>query len=87
MTDRTFKSQYLRESHERLMKSNERAQSLAEDLKAFQLNWKPSDDKWSIAQCLEHVLVGADLYGKKLGPAIKRAQDKSVAIAGYGEFL
>lgn len=78
MTDRTFKSQYLRESHERLMNSNKRAQSLAENLNAFQLNWKPSDDKWSIAQCLEHVLVGADLYGEKLGPAIKRAQDKSL---------
>ncbi len=78
MRDQTFTSPYLRDSHERLTKSNERAQSLAGDLNAVQLNWKPGDDKWSIAQCLEHMLVGADLYGEKIGRAINRAQGKSL---------
>ena len=76
--DQTFTSPYLRDSHERLTKSCERAQSLAGDLKAVQLNWKPSDDKWSIAQCLEHMLVGANLYGENIGQAIKRAQGKGL---------
>ena len=31
-------------------------------LSAKQLNWKPSPANWSIAQCLEHLVVTNDLY-------------------------
>lgn len=27
-----------------------------------QLNWKPSENEWSIAQCLEHIMVTNELY-------------------------
>ena len=73
-----FTSQYLRESHDRLTKSMERAQSLAGDLDAAQLNWKPSGDQWSIAQCLEHLVVVADRYTENIGRAIERAHDKNL---------
>ena len=76
--DHAFTSQYLRESHDRLTKSMERAQCLAGDLNAAQLNWKPRDDQWSIAQCLEHLLVVADRYSEKLGRAIERAHGKNL---------
>lgn len=32
------------------------------NLTAFQLNWKPSPDAWSIAQCLDHVMVADRMY-------------------------
>ena len=32
------------------------------DLSAEQLNWKPNENAWSIAQCLEHLIVTNDLY-------------------------
>lgn len=31
-------------------------------LTAEQLNWKPSENDWSIAQCFEHLVVTNDLY-------------------------
>ncbi|CAN5340589.1 hypothetical protein BH20ACI2_BH20ACI2_22230 [soil metagenome] len=31
-------------------------------LSAVQLNWKPSDENWSIAQCFEHLIVTNELY-------------------------
>lgn len=83
MTGQMFNSPYLKQMHERLVKSGERARYLATELNADQLNWRPSDDKWSIAQCLEHTLVGADLYCEKLRPAIERARGKRLSTAGY----
>ncbi len=82
MTGDTFQSSFLQEMRQGLVKSCGRARSLAGTLNTDQLNWKPSDDKWSIAQCLEHTLVGADLYAEKLRPAVQRARDKRVCSAG-----
>ncbi|MEZ5346956.1 MAG: DinB family protein [Pyrinomonadaceae bacterium] len=31
-----------------------------------QLNWKPDKNSWSIAQCLEHLIVTNDLYFKNI---------------------
>jgi hypothetical protein len=36
---------------------NDQASASFGDLTAEQLNWKPSPDKWSIAQCLEHLVT------------------------------
>ncbi|MCH7958796.1 MAG: DinB family protein, partial [Candidatus Hydrogenedentes bacterium] len=80
--EQTHESSYLRNLHERLVKSCERATSLAVDVNPDQLNWKPGDDQWSIAQCLEHVLLAADLYGEKIGPAIERARGKRLHASG-----
>lgn len=80
--EETFRSLYLQGLSDRLAKANRRARSLAGDLNADQLNWKPGNDKWSIAQCLEHVLIAADLYGEKIGPAIERARGKRLHAPG-----
>lgn len=47
----------------------EQTRSIAENvektfggLTAEQLNWKPGKNAWSIAQCLEHLIVTNDLY-------------------------
>lgn len=32
------------------------------DLNAIQLNWKPDAQSWSIAQCLDHLIVGNSAY-------------------------
>lgn len=39
-------------------------------LTAEQLNWKPSPDKWSIAQCLDHLIVSDNTYNKKFDQII-----------------
>lgn len=38
------------------------AKSLFGNLTAEQLNWKPSAEKWSIAQCLDHLIVSNSTY-------------------------
>jgi len=35
-------------------------------LSFFQLNWKPHAGKWSIAQCLEHLIIADSCYFKDL---------------------
>lgn len=32
------------------------------NLTEFQLNWKPSADSWSIAQCLDHLIISDEAY-------------------------
>jgi len=71
-------STYLNQIQERLSNSIREADSLASGLNSEQLNWQPATDKWSIAQCYEHMLVGADLYAAKLVPAIKAGRDKGL---------
>ncbi|MFP6584026.1 MAG: DinB family protein [Candidatus Hydrogenedentota bacterium] len=53
---------------------------MPKDLTPEQLNWKPGEDKWSIAQCFEHTLVGADRYAEKLGPAIEGARNNQLNV-------
>lgn len=38
------------------------AQELAAGLTAEQFNWRPSPDKWSIGQCLEHLCITNEAY-------------------------
>jgi DinB superfamily len=38
------------------------ARSSFGQLTAEQLNWKPSADQWSVAQCLDHLIVSNDGY-------------------------
>lgn len=40
----------------------ERVRSEFNDLSVSQLNWKSSPDSWSIAQCLDHLVVANSLY-------------------------
>ncbi|HLP51019.1 MAG TPA: DinB family protein [Chitinophagales bacterium] len=39
-------------------------------LTGAQLNWKPSSDKWSIAQCLDHLMVSNNTYLPQLDAVI-----------------
>src|SRR5260370_15470558 len=37
--------------------ADQRAKELAKGLTPLQVNWKPSQDAWSVGQCLEHLRV------------------------------
>jgi hypothetical protein len=39
-------------------------------LTASQLNWKPSEKNWSIAQCLDHIIVSNETYFPQLETVI-----------------
>jgi hypothetical protein len=47
---------------EELGKVTAEANSVFGTLSFSELNWKPSSDKWSIAQCLDHLIVSNSTY-------------------------
>ena len=51
--------------------------SLFGNLSSAQLNWKPSQEKWSIAQCLDHLIVSNSTYYPQLNEVISRAHKNS----------
>jgi hypothetical protein len=66
-------------------KNSDDAHQLFGDLTEDQRNWKPSPDRWSIAQCLDHLAVATDKFGPYLTAAIASGREKyPVAISpGY----
>ena len=53
-----------------------RARQLFEGLSEVQLNWKPAPDKWSIAQCLDHLTVTSRQFEPYLTAALVRGRKK-----------
>ncbi|MGH9851772.1 MAG: DinB family protein [Blastocatellia bacterium] len=50
------------------------AEDLARGLSEAQFNWRPSPEKWSINECLEHLNITARLYWSTLAEAINGAR-------------
>lgn len=57
-------------------KVSEDAKRLVVGLTEQQLNWKPAADKWSIAQCLDHLAVSSEKFEPYLTAAIARGHEK-----------
>ena len=58
-------------------KNDEAAKAVAADLTEAQLNWKPSAEQWSIAQCLEHLAAATGGFDKYFAEVLERAGSKS----------
>ena len=56
-------------------KNSEAARTLTSDLSEAQLNWKPSPEQWSIAQCLEHLVVATKGFEKYFTVALEQARE------------
>lgn len=52
------------------------AKRLAGKLSEDQLNWTSSPDKWSMAQCLDHLAITGERFDKYYIHAIKRGREK-----------
>ena len=50
-----------------------RAAALAKGLSVAQVNWKPAPGQWSIGQCLEHLAVSNEVYGRAIANALSDA--------------
>lgn len=57
-------------------KVSEQARNLAAGLSETQLNWKPAPDRWSIAQCLDHLAVATEKFDPYFTAAISRGREK-----------
>ncbi len=62
MTDEVFITAMLNKCKEAI----EKARLAFSDISGAQLNWKPAPEKWSIAQCLDHLVVSESSYFPEL---------------------
>lgn len=56
--------------------NSDAARQLFSGLSEAQLNWKPAPDKWSIAQCLDHLTVAAKKFDSYFTVALARGRKK-----------
>lgn len=57
-------------------KNSDAARQLVSGLSEAQLNWKPAPDKWSIAQCLDHLAVTSKKFDAYFTVALARGREK-----------
>ena len=57
-------------------KNSDAARQLVSGLSQAQLNWKPAPDKWSIAQCLDHLAVASSKFVPYFTRALARSRKK-----------
>jgi hypothetical protein len=57
-------------------KNNHAARQLAADLSESQLNWTPSPERWSVAQCLDHLAVTGGQFKNYFSGAIAQGREK-----------
>jgi len=58
------------------------ARALGSVLNETQLNWKPAPEKWSIAQCFDHLTVSSAKFGQYFTKAIAGGRAKRAAASG-----
>lgn len=68
----------LKEAVDRINLVTEEAVSKFGSLTAEQLNWKPGPGKWSIAQCLDHLMVSNNTYYQQLNEVIAGSHRNSL---------
>ncbi len=57
-------------------KNSDEAKRLVSSLNDDQLFWTPSPDKWSIAQCLDHLAVTSREFSTYIDPALKEGRER-----------
>lgn len=62
--------------------NSDTARQLVSGLTEAQLNWKPAPEKWSIAQCLDHLTVTSGKFDTYFNAAVARGRKKWPVSAG-----
>jgi len=62
-------------------KNNAAASQLAGDLNETQLNWKPAPEKWSMAQCFDHLTVSSAGFDQYFINAIAARRETQAAAS------
>ncbi|HYG64136.1 MAG TPA: DinB family protein [Thermoanaerobaculia bacterium] len=53
------------------------AEDLVRGLSEAQLQWRPDERSWSIAQCLDHLAIGDRAYLEAMSPAVAEARRRN----------
>ena len=76
MKDFLRSSNLLETVREETTNNQTQAKRLVGDLTEEQLNWKPSADSWSIAQCLDHLTLTSAQFDPLITEAMERGRRK-----------
>lgn len=90
MTTETPRSRKLEEWIAAYESAGRRMHELTDGLSGEQINWKPAPDRWSVAQCLDHLEVTMRIYLDPLEPVVERAWGEDRAGGepyGRGTFM
>lgn len=69
----------LREQLERIEAIKREALALVDGLTDEQVNWRPDATRWSIAQCLSHILLSGGPYLARLDALLAEAREREKA--------
>jgi len=72
----------LQNYHHQFLSIKSEAQHLLGDLTDLQFNWQPSSDRWSIAQCIAHLLVTGRNSLSHINQAMTEARSQGVFSPG-----
>ncbi|MBL7994076.1 DinB family protein [bacterium] len=72
-----LKNAYLHNLSHQLENHSEEVRRLFSMFTPTQLNWKPEESTWSIAQCIDHIIISDQQYFKN----IKKAIDQTITGA------
>ena len=77
---------WIRETRERYEAAQQRVDALWEELSPDQLVWRPGPDRWSIAECVDHLSFTMDAHLPRLEAAIDKGRKagKTGGGAPYG---
>jgi len=70
--------------------ADQRAKELANGLTPVQLNWKPSQDAWSVGQCLDHLRVANEVYLPAMTASLaarRRRAVKDITPGWFGKWF
>lgn len=76
MSSASVRCEFLQTCARRFAEADERFEALVGPLDAERANWKPAPDRWSVAQCVEHLNLGAQAYFGPMEDAVRRAREK-----------
>lgn len=87
MSTQTFESEQVRGWHDLFAAELERVRELTAGLSRRQFNHKPTPDRWSVGQCIDHVAVSMGIYLEPMEPTIEEAELRGGEPYGRGTFM
>ena len=68
---------------DQLDEADRRADAIPANLSDAQFHWQPDNSRrWGVAQCLEHLAIGAEVYAGPMRGALEQAQKESSVRRG-----
>jgi len=68
--------------HTQFAGAREAYQSLIQGLDDEQFNWRPEDERWSIAECIDHLIMVGSLMNKNIDEGIAKAEHSGLKSNG-----